>query len=125
MADPTFMCVQSKSYLATAAQDLPKVLTQRETDKDDKHAPPSRALLREFLPIVLTVQGSAGPAFWTWWDKVWVRATRRCLATGGTAQDVAVARDQTLAALQAVSVRCTTIALLRLQTDPNHPAGRP
>ena len=125
MADPTFLCVQSKSYLATAAADFPKVLTQREKDKDDKHGPGCRGILREFLAIVLTVQGSAGPAFWTWWDKVWVRATHKHLAEGGTAQDVAVARDQTLAALQAVVVRCTANALLRLQTDPNHPPGLP
>ena len=57
--------------------------------------------------------------------KVWVRATHKHLAEGGTAQDVAVARDQTLAALQAVVVRCTANALLRLQTDPNHPPGLP
>ena len=79
----------------------------------------------EFVAMVLTVQGSAAPCFWAWWDKAWLRALHRHLATGGTPQDVTVARHQALAALQAVTVRCTTIALLRLQTDPNHPAGRP
>ena len=72
-----------------------------------------------------SVQGSAAPSFWAWWDKAWLRALHRHIATGGTSQDVSVARHQALAALQAVAVRCTTIALLRLQTDPKHPAGRP
>jgi len=125
MADPTFICVQSKAYLARASRDLLKLLRSREVDKDDKHGPGCRGIEREFVPMVLTVQGSAAPSFWAWWDKAWLRALHRHIATGGTSQDVSVARHQALAALQAVAVRCTTIALLRLQTDPNHPAGRP
>jgi len=108
--------------LARASRDLLKLLRSREVDKDDKHGGGCRSIEREFIPMVLTVQGSAAPCFWARWDQAWLRAKHRHIATGGTPQDVSVARHQALAALQAVTVRCTTIALL---TDPNHRAGRP
>ena len=84
MADPTFICVQSKAYLPRASRDLPKLLKSREVDKDDKHGPGCRGIEREFVPMVLTVQGSAAPCFWAWWDKAWLRALHRHIATGGT-----------------------------------------
>ena len=46
MADPTFICTQSKAYLARASRDLIKLIRSREAAKDDKHGPglPSKTI---------------------------------------------------------------------------------
>ena len=42
MADPTFMCTQSRSYLQRASRNLLGLLQSREATKDDKHGPGCR-----------------------------------------------------------------------------------
>jgi hypothetical protein len=133
MADLTLSCVNLGKSLTEVCTDINRLFDRRTKEKDKKHAKACFNAKRSFLAMVFTTEGSACHEFFVWWDRSWALATTLHELAGGNARTVARAKQQSMASLQAISVRHTANAIRTLHaalppevaTPVAAPAGAP
>ena len=129
MADLTLSCVHGTKAVSEVSKDIGRLFVRRKAEKDKKHAQACFDMKRSFIAMVFTVEGSACPQFFTWWDRSWALATTLHVLAGGNARTVARAKQQSMASLQAINVRHTANAVwtlhAALQPDVEEPAAAP